>query len=60
MYFIYHEQVGFTPGKCYVGLINETVDVIHSINRVKDKNLIIYISLGLKFAHTYFERIIPN
>ena len=36
--FIHHDQVGFTPGMQGLFNIHKSINVIHHINKLKDKN----------------------
>ena len=38
---IYHDQVGFIPGKWGFVTIHNSINVIHYINKLKDKNHVI-------------------
>ena len=50
---IYHDQVGFTPGMPGWYNIHKSINVIHYINIIKDKNHMI-ISIGAEKA---FDKI---
>ena len=50
---IHHDQVGFIPGMQSLYNIHKSVNVIHHISRMKDKNLMI-ISIDVE---KYFDKI---
>ena len=50
---IYHDQVGLIPGMQGFFNIRKSINVIHHINRLKDKNhMIISIDAGKAFDKT--------
>ena len=51
---MYHDQVGFIPGMQGFFNIHKSINVIHHINRLKDKNHMI-ISIDAEKALTKFN-----
>ena len=61
---IHHDQVGFVPGKQEFFNIWKTINVIHHINKLKDKNHMI-ISTDAekafnKIQHSFMIKILPK
>ena len=52
--FIHHDQVGFTPGMQGLFNIHKSINVIHHINKLKNKNHII-ISIDAEKAFSKFN-----
>ena len=53
---IHHDQVGFIPGMQVFFNIHKSVNVIHHINKLKDKNQVV-ISID---AENAFDKIQPH
>ena len=61
---IYHNQAGFIPGMQGFFNIHESINVIHHINKLKDKNHII-ISIDAekafdKIQHPFMIKVLQN